>query len=410
MPQWRISRSRLAAIYLRALRNEIEIDIDGYKAVGAAPEQFGSLPRMSVIWPRLKRRRLASSLALRLLRILWKRGLYAPFFVSQYFSLVRTLANTEFSEMEPTLHVLLSALAPQSVAKADGTAALAFTVPWQPYPNGVPHGHQISIGNALTSRELLVCLIDAIAIARRIGKRNTLFAVWHLQTYTLFRWICVARALERIECTNIVTANHYDRWAILIDRLGGALTRHTEIVQHGIEATRRLPIKLRFTDAIHVFNRQEEIQFRTFILSSSIADKVKVHLLDNSIELSEAIANDGRLIVVIVGHPEHEANQLRFLKAARLARPDVHFIYKPHPTARSVSPDIRAGALLWDQQGVFPHCDFVFSYQSTLAYQYRDAGISTYIHEIDISDEQVIEAVNLIPSKYTRNNANEANA
>lgn len=408
MPEWRISRSTLAAIYLRALRNEIAIDMDSYKAIGAAPDEFAFLPRFSAVWPLLSRNRRASSMAARLLRMAWRYGLYVPFFARQYLSLRQT-PHARSDGTDQTLHVLLSALAPQLVANADGTDALAFTVPWQRYVNGIPHDRQVSIGDVLTRREMKDCLIDAIAIARRIANRNTVFADWHLQSYTLFRWVCVARALESIECRQMVMANHYDRWAILIDRIGGASGRRTAIAQHGIEAVRHLPTRLQFIDTIHVFNRQEEALFKQFILAPTIADSVNVRFLDNSIELAELDGNPDTVRVVIVGHPEYDATQLRFLEAARSVRPDVEFIYKPHPTARSVNSDIGAATVLWDRQGVFPRCEFVFSYQSTLGYQYRDAGVPTYLHDKDMSDDQIREAVGLIPRSTVKNVADCTN-
>ncbi|QQR38397.1 hypothetical protein [Devosia rhizoryzae] len=397
MLRQRISRLQLAAIYLRALRNEIEVDIDGYKAVGARPEDFGFLPRLSGIWPRLKGAPRLSSSGARLLRGIWKLGLFIPFFIRQYLSLVRNAASSEPAAAGPSIHILLSALAPQLIANAQGTTATAFTVPWQRYPNGVPHSYRITIGDVLTRRDLLNCLLDAIAIARRIADRKGMFADWHLQTYTLFRWICVARALEKIQCNRMVMANHYDRWAILIDRLARQTGRSVAIAQHGIEAWRRLPTKLRSVDTLHVYNRQEAALFKQFILSPEAVEAVEVFFLDNSIRLAGAKAGNGPTRVVIVGHPEHDVNQLRFLHAARKARPDVQFIYKPHPTARSVNADIEAVTLVWDEPGVFPRCEFVFSYQSTLGLQYRDAGIPTFIHDRDMSDSQVNVAVGSIP-------------
>jgi len=393
-----MTRPQLAAIYMSALRNEIAIDIDGYNAVGAVPADFGCLPRLSAVWSGLNRYRWASSIALRLLRSLWKLGLYVPFFLLQYRSLVSTIKTPEPFGADQTLHVLLSRLAPAAVAKADGTASLAFTVPWQQYPDSIPHSRQIGIGDVLTRKDIRSCLVEAIAIARRIARRNTLFSAWHLQTYTLFRWVCVARAIERVQCKRMVAANHYDRWAILVDRIGGEAKRSTVVVQHGIVATRYLPTKLRFTETIYVLNREQETLFKSFILAPQIAATVNVHFLDNAITLSELLADESRIQVVLVGHPQYDVDQVRFLKAARLARPDVQFIYKAHPTARGVNPEIRSATTLWDQSGIFPKCDFVFSYHSTLGYQYRDAGIPTFIHDKDMSDDQLDEAVRSIPN------------
>lgn len=399
-----ISRPHLAAIYLRALRNEIAIDIDGYNAIGVTPEECGFLPRLSGIWPRLSRTPRASKLALSFLRILWRHGLYIPFFIGQYLSLRRKTSSSTISRAHETVHILLSSLAPQLLANAEGTDSPAITVPWLQYSNGVPYAWQVSITAVLTHGDLRECLFNAIALTRRISRRNTVFAAWHLQTYTLFRWLCVARALQRIECRRMVIANHYDRWAVMVDRIGGRIKRRPVIVQHGIEAVRRLPTKLQFIDTIYVFDPQQESLFKTFILAEATVGSVGTVYFDNSITLSEVSGDECGVKVVIVGHPEYDANHIRFLEAASLARPDVTFIYKSHPTARSINPRIRALTELWDQQDVFPKCDFVLSYQSTLGYQYRDVGVMTFFHDKTMSDDEIMEAVAAIPKpgkKYT---------
>lgn len=399
MPHMRISRTHLAAIYLQALRNEIAIDIDGYRAVKAEPKNFGYLPRFSSVWPRLGRHAKLSSIATRLVGAAWKRGLYLLFFTGQFLSLRIAVTKPDQAASNPTLHILLSALAPQLIANADGKHGLAFTVPWQAYPNGVPNERQISLSQILSQHDLWECLIDAIAITRRITRRNTPFRRWHLQTYTLFRWICVARALEKVKCNRMIMANHYDRWAILIDRLGGLTDRHVEIAQHGIEEIRYLPTKLQFVDTINVFDANEEALFKEFILSRSGSDRVRVCFMTNSIELSGVIGQNGSVVVVLVGHPEYDDTQIRFLRAAQIARPDARFIYKAHPTARGINSSIRKMTEIWNRKDTFPKADFVFSYPSTLGKQYANAGIATYTHEKEISEAQLSEAILKIPSK-----------
>lgn len=398
MSETNLNRLYLAKIYLSALRNEIAFDIDAYRAVKKTPEKFGYIPRFSVIWPRIANKPLfLSSITANFLNLIWKRGLYIPFFVIQYLSLRASTSDSITTEPDQELHILLSALAPQLIAGVEGADPPAFTAPWQRYPCGVPHDKRVSLECALSRSDLRCCLIDAIAIARRITKRRTQFRQWHLQTYTLFRWICVARALEKMACSRMVMANHYDRWAILIDRLGGRIGRSVTIVQHGVEEVRHLPTKLRFVDTLYVFNQKEELLFKEFILASPAKERVAVRFFNNAIKLSEVEDARDRVVVVLVGHPEYDTIQLKFLSIARNERPDVLFIYKAHPTARGVNPVIAGMTEKWDKEGLFPKGDFIFSYHSTLAYQYREAGISTYIHESNLSDEEILKIISMIP-------------
>jgi len=400
VPKNNLRRLYLAKVYLNALRNEIAFDIDGYAAAGKTPSKFAYMPRFSAIWPRIANKPLfLSSNSARFLSFIWRRGFYIPFFVIQYLSLRMSMSDSMSDESDESFHILLSALAPQLIARAEGADRRAFTVPWQRYPDGIPHGKHVSLEFILSRSDLRSCLIDAIAIARRIAKRRTQFYRWHLQTYTLFRWLCVARALEKMACKRMVMANHYDRWAVLIDRLGGRTGRPVTIVQHGVEEVRHLPTKLRFVDILYVFNQKEASLFKEFILASPARERVVVRFFNNSIMLSKVEDASDRVVVVLVGHPEHDGTHLRFLDSALTERPDVRFIYKPHPTARGINPAIARMTERWDENGRFPKGDFVFSYRSTLAYQYREAGILTYIHGASLSDEEISTAIAMIPKE-----------
>jgi hypothetical protein len=253
--------------------------------------------------------------------------------------------------------------------------------------------------------DIFQALINAILVTYALA-RHPNRSKWTLQSYTAFRWFLVRYAIDRISGP-LVIAEHFDRWAVLIDRSIRESRRKTifdsgrrlVLIQHGAlggmrmdNAPLKLPIKLGCVDMLYAYDESEEDLFRNSILISRRIDQsLRVEYFKPSIKLSgEPISSRPRIL--FVGHPICEHFHAALYCGLKEAG-DVDFFYKPHPKASMSSDMAKFGWKIIYNSEIFPRVDLLIAYPSTLVIEYKESGIEALVHPIDIRIERLPEFI-----------------
>ncbi|STA74667.1 Uncharacterised protein [Citrobacter freundii] len=222
---------------------------------------------------------------------------------------------------------------------------------------------------------------------------------WVLQIYTAPSWFLVAIALDKIQ-GNIVSSEHYDRWAVLIDIVSCKRQNRYTLVQHGslkaLDSSAylafQIPYKLKHVGKIVVFDEVEYKFFADKILDPNLSEIIEVEYSKPELSLTEVTSNQLKLL--FIGHSLCEKEQLKICSQINKKINNCTIYYKEHPKARA-SLDVRDFNFNFiTDDSFFPVVDIVISYPSTLAYQYEEKGISVLFHGLHaVHTDEVNEIV-----------------
>lgn len=401
-------RLGLLADYLAATRNEIDIDSRLLLALGMDARRGGHIPRVQRWAPWGMRRPRLSALAARLARLLWPLAGAPLLFTSQAISLWRAQRGNKASSPVVEDHVGLgfSTRAMQLIRAPHFEPAPTcwLIVPWVEVPALPSAVQRIDLMQLLYTRDLLDAWMDAI-VATCIAIRRRDMSDWALQTYTAMHWFAARRAVDRLSGV-LYTAEHYDRWAVLVDRAvrRRRARRHTPqtqgatglvLVQHGVvsspdslsktEEELKLSTRLSSVDSLHVFDDASEAFFRRQVLTPAGNRRLPdIRRFVPGITLSATGEANGILTLLFVGHPFCEELHLSALAEIQRTTPGVVPYYKPHPLA-AMSPAMAAtGWRFVKDPSVFPAVDLLISYPSTLVVEYEAQGIKALVHPINL--------------------------
>jgi hypothetical protein len=396
----RIDLRRLAD-YFAATRNEVAVEVMFLTLSKTQSSNVGHLPRVPHwIAKALKRPHLMLALS-RLARFLWIFGGAAIYFLRDYlrFSLARIwTASTIHLPIEGAILGLSSRI--HGVVKPTTFPALPqiwLTLPWlerQVLPSAA---QEVPLFSMVKHSDFLSAFMDAMTVTYRM-QRDRLLSQWVLQTYTAFRWFLVRRVIDRID-GSLVTAEHYDRWAVLVDRSVRERRRSSScnlrmiLVQHGAmgsltdeedntSSSLNLPTRLRQVDELHAYNNSEVSAFRAEVFARpEVSRPLEIHCFKPTLELGGVdISNCPRFL--FVGHPLCEAFHVQiFLKLKAWKAIDV--LYKPHPMAPMSTSMTEVGWTIIEEANLFPRVDLLVSYPSTLVKEYESVGILACVHTLD---------------------------
>lgn len=408
-----ISRARLRSMadYFAATRNEVAVDEMFIALSKMNAAEVGYFPRVPH-WIDLATRRpyLTRTLS-RVARAVWLAGGSALFFIREYL---------KFSHLRRSIGVLTltetdGAILGLSTRVCDIVTPTQFprfprtwlTLPWVPLP-GLPKGsNELPMLSILERSDFLNALADALTVTQRM-KRNRSLSPWVMQTYTAFRWFLVRRAVDRLSGT-LVTTEHYDRWAVLVDRAVRECRRapgrrkHLIVVQHGAmgalneegnvgESLLNLPTRLRQVDQLHAYNSEEAAAFQANVFAlGKVSRALEICFFKPTIELTgEAISDRPRLL--FVGHPLCESFHVEVFGKLTIWK-NFEIYYKPHPKApMSASME----AIKWKiikEEKIFPRVDLLISYPSTLVIEYENVGIPASVHPLDASIDDLTKFI-----------------
>ncbi len=400
-----ISRARLRSMadYFAATRNEVAVDEMFMALSKMNAAEVGYLPRVPH-WIDLAKRRPVLTRALsRIARQVWLAGGSAIFFVLEYLKfkhLHRSSGTLTLTETDGAILGLSTRVCEiVTPTQFPGFPRTWLTLPWVPLP-ALPKGaKELPMLSILERSDFLSALADALAVTQRL-KRNRSLSPWVMQTYTAFRWFLARRAVDRLTGT-LVTTEHYDRWAVLVDRVVREHRRsqccrdYLIVVQHGAmgalkddghkgESSLNLPTRLRQIDELHAYNSQEAIAFQANVLEhGDVSRELKICFFKPTIDITgEAISDKPRIL--FVGHPLCESFHVEVFKKLTMWK-NFEIYYKPHPKApMSVSMEA-IGWKIIKESNIFPRVDLLISYPSTLVIEYKNIGVTASVHPLDAS-------------------------
>lgn len=398
----RVNRSehKIIAEYLLATQNEIAIDQSMYALCGLSPKDFGFAPRPSKLVAYARYRVLLHMLMV-LLRTAWRWGGARLLFRAQCKRLRAQLPRQAGAVGGgfDAFALGFSARAAQLItAQLIGDRFCWVTLPWVPVQLGDQPA--MAITDLLDQADLEKALGYAIAASRKLNT-SAKTARWGLQSYTAFRWFCVRLALEKLHAKTLLIAEHYDRWAILADRvmwaarardartaLGIVLVQHGALEalgDSGADPPRRLPVelacRLRSVETLYAFDQGSVAIIRDAVLSPlcRLAPDA-VRLYSPVIHLRQMQTNHP-LRLLFVGHPVCETLHVHIIEALGEG---ISSYYKPHPANPSSA---RVNSATWTvihDKTIFPEVDLLISYPSTLVKEYEGVNIPAIIHPLNM--------------------------
>lgn len=401
-----ITRRQLLADYLDATDNEIAVDQMLLSMAHTTPERVGYMPRVSRWVGKAKRYPFLSSFVWRLLWVLWIGGGAGIFFTIELLHFEKLRKRSKKQDSKDTLLSEGAVLALSSrvcdVISPEIFSELPtawLTCPWAPQ-HTLPRGAQeLKLMAHVKRGDLLNAYRDAVYasyfLALDSKKSN-----WSLQSYTAFRWFMVRRVVDRIS-GKLVMAEHFDRWAVLVDRSvqwasRQALPTRLVLIQHGAlgglsdgshaVSLKSLPTRLASVQELHVYNTKEEQVFRASVLTESYSiAPLSVHYFKPSITLCGSLSAEIPRIL-FVGHPLCEDFQVSVYKALHAAL-SIKAFYKPHPKAPMSAAMANVGWEIIKNPSQFPRVEMLISYPSTLVVEYEGVGIHASVHSIDIKSD-----------------------
>jgi hypothetical protein len=403
--------------YFQSFENEIGNDQRAYLLNSVKASDYGFLPRPIKWLSRMKSMSFVLTVLVFFLRWFWYFGGAVIFFTVQSFREFLKFRNfsSEDSVFEDyTVFGLgFSERALEVINKNSVGHDIPcwLVLPWvQPTVNLASTSKVINMYSVMKSSDFIWAWIYSVR-SIYMCLLNSERRVHVLQTYTAFRWFLIRFCLSRLRRGHLYTAEHFDRWNILADRLVLDMKRQgftdstLSLVQHGLLGSLtgvsdlREPLggvqikhKLNSVGQLYVYDQNSADIFKQQILSQAISN-VEVHFFKPQIQLQKPI--DSQLAscrILFVGHPVCEAFQLALVRKMTADKiPNLRLFYKPHPTN---APHQSVREQKWtviDDKSYFPEVDLLISYPSTLVSEYAFWGIDALVHPINVSVNDVDE-------------------
>lgn len=402
-----LQRRRLAD-YRAATRNEIAIDEHMRRVAGLPPPLQLDLPRVQHWAPAARRHPRALPWAALVLKAMWVWLLAPALFTLQLLQLLLTkartpAAGTPLPRPDQAVGVAFSARAVELI-EAPGFPLPVdqwLVFPWLDAGEALQGRAQQPCLDLLSYRDLFGAWTDAIAATHSTG-RSPHLSIWRLQTYTALRWMVARRALDRMP-GQFLCAEHYDRWAILLDRslrqrraprTGWCLVQHGAVASLADETAsaqepgRELPTRLAMVARLVAFNEASLEFFKAHVLASrSQATRQQDLLHAPRVALTPVPCDADQCRLLIVGHPFAEALHEHAYRHLRARIPRLICLYKPHPHAEMSSTMRQVGWTMVDEPGHFPDVDLLLSYPSTLVDEYGTLGVPAVVHPISLTPQ-----------------------
>jgi len=376
---------RAWAVYRRACANERAVDVDALQQLGLGGQRpcvtprplklQGVLRRLGPLWP----------LLLRLLAAAWLWGVYPLLLLWQLARTVgewrslRTMEGPLKGDVGLCLSGRMKSLADCLPEERRPRQWLA--CPWEPAaaPADVD---PVSVLSPCRWKDLARCAYLAWTGAR-IVRRRGLQAPGRpveptdvLQTYVGWPWFLTWELLPRMiePSAGVWYANHYDRWAVLVDCLPVRCRRH--LIEHGfVRTTMQLRHRMRRTDEVLYFDEPTRRNLLEVVLAKAcrpVCTPIAIRLpLTDWPRPSEK-----RALLLVIGSPLDPAGERQLLEKLLQTQPDVHILYKPHPVygRRGAAHVVGLGVELVWGRNTFPAVDVVLSNGSWLGAEYESTG------------------------------------
>jgi hypothetical protein len=406
-------RQQMLVDYLDATDNEIAVDQMLFGLAHTSPDRVGYFPRVSRWVGKAKAHPLLATLVWRMIWISWLCGGAMVFFL---FEVLRLLISCRCSKklLLKKIPLMDGAVLALSTRVCDVITPAIFpglpkawvTLPWAPQHRLPPDAKEFSLMNLVNWRDLFEAYLDAVYATYRMTK-DSVRLNWVLQSYTAYRWFLVRRVVDQIAGT-LVMAEHFDRWAVLVDRSvqlasKQSLSKRLVLIQHGSLGGlggnsqevkfMSLPARLTSVKELYVYSKQEEEVFLAMVLDGNgSACPLSVRYFKPNISLHGSVEAATKR-VLFVGHPLCEKFHVSVFKLLHEML-EIEAFYKPHPKARMSSAMADVGWKIIDNVTLFPRVELLISYPSTLVIEYEGAGIQASIHALDMKSDSLDQFIN----------------
>lgn len=413
------SRKRVLIDYIHSTKNEIAIDQSFFYLANEKAACIGYFPRVPLWLVKAKNNRKLSWFVYLISRYGWLCGGGVVYFLMDFCRFAYINFNNR-NQNKGAIHFSDGAVLAFCTRAGDVIDSSSMPdipnqwllLPWADQSKLPSDAVPIELMTVVNMGDLTRSFIDAVrSIYTHIKYHNNLD--WILQTYTAFRWFLVRRVVDRF-AGKLVIVDHFNRWAVLVDRSVKAAKRLNtsksfSIVQHGtvrglfndaetIAFTEAYPTLFYNVNELYVYNKDEENIFRKKILSPKITSSVIVKYFNPSIILTDCSVGEKRKLL-FVGHPLCEEFQILVYKQL-IVKIDVEIFYKPHPKSTMTADICEVGWKVIEDVSVFPLVDLLVSYPSTLVVEYAGMGVQSSVHPINAHIEQAIPFSQEVLKKY----------
>ncbi len=396
---------RLVIDYLRAIRNEVALDEKIFKLAGLDPAAYGKFPRPSRWCVKAQGFSFISLLLYRLSMLAW--GLVGPLFFVKQSHILKQHRERRPVIFHPAGQIL--GFSQRAIDIVDPNYINPFPkqwleLPWLPIKDLPDNSEVLSAVDLLDSFDTARALRLAIFAHHALERRKDIPG-WGLQTYTAWRWFLARLTIDKLPGP-LLTVQHFDRWAILVDgsvrkTLRQNPSRSLTVMQHGAlnaSATPprlgiKLPTRLHSVSHLIAYSEADVNVFKEEILSARCCERgINVTFFRPKITLTEK-TGEGKPSILFVGHPLCEATHCALLVALQRHQ-DWHIFYKPHPTSPASNHISKLTWTVIAERMVFPRVDVIVSYPSTLVTEYASHGIPAVLHPLELPSDQ---AESLLP-------------
>lgn len=202
-----------------------------------------------------------------------------------------------------------------------------------------------------------------------------------VQSYTSFEWFVFYEVMMNVRGNydSVIMANHYDRWAILID--GVFIEQELVILQHGkisLETSLGLN-KLKNINKVMCFDEASKEVFEKNILDVSPTFEIKkplINLEDFSID---------HFKLLIIGEPNGTENENYIMEHLESYGEKITVFVKPHPLFQRNHLKFSNNEII-TRKDCFPKVDLVLVKGSTLGVEYENVDIEVYWMKDDINE------------------------
>lgn len=396
------SKKRALIDYIHSTKNEIAIDRSFFLMANEKAAGIGYFPRVPLWLMKAKNNRKLSWFIYLISRYGWLCGGGVVYFSMDLCRFIFIKFNSRNQDKGTTYFSDGAVLAfssrtgvvidPRSMQDMPKQWLL---LPWVGQSKLPSDAIPIELMTVVNMGDLTGSFIDAArSIYTHVKYHNSLD--WILQTYTAFRWFLVRRVVDRF-AGKLVIVDHFDRWAVLVDRSVKASRRLNtsksfSIIQHGtvrglfddeksIANTEAYPTLLFNVNELYLYNKDEENIFRKKILFPKATESIVVKFFNPPIVLTDFSVGKKKKLL-FVGHPLCEEFQILVYKKI-IIEIDVEIFYKPHPKSTMSADLCEVGWTVIEDVSVFPLVDLLVSYPSTLVVEYSGVGVQACVHPIN---------------------------
>jgi len=348
------------AIFFDAINNEIDIDVDLIKRLGRADLTFTPLRGLKTL--KYIEQYNISSLTYTLLAILFTVLSPLYFIVKMFQFLPKVGGNiTIGSDFEEDLILVANGRVEYLYNKVNNIqTGLLLNV------NQFDSNKRHSFYQFLSARDCFSAyfysVISVILFLFNGNKRHHV-----LQLYVAYEWFLVYAALSKNKdkFNKVYFANHYDRWAVMFDRIFE--NSNLVLLQHGIlPESLDLRYKLKNLNCIFTLdNASVDIFQRMFFCPNTQFKRL-------DITLPLAHIKNIKQTVLIIGQPNCIQEEIEI---AQRIRDNFDVFVKPHPLYDNTEYRKLKNVIVVTDNKFYPKVNIALCYESTLGVEYEASGI-----------------------------------